>query len=552
MATTPEAIDQAAVNTPNARAGQVAPLALVGGQGADLASVGVYRFGTFEVDGTLAELRKDGGRVEIQPKVFDLLWYLIERRDRVVSRVEALDTLWSDAVVGEHVLTAAIHEARAALGDSASSQWALKTIPRRGYRFVANVESGAGVVRDEIAPPPRPQPRIAPPGLPPLWGREPEARRFDEAFDAALAGRGGLLAVLGELGMGKSRLLEEYAARAAVADVEILHAWCPDATGVPSLWPWGEMLRAMAESRDDVRLAAELGSAGAAVGTVIPELVSRLSIDLAPSQASPAEERFRLFEGISRFLMNAARHRPLLILLDDLHAADSSTLALLEFVSRQARACPVLIVTASRVVDGNTDPARAASLARLQRESVGGPLLLEGLERPAIGGLVQQVLGREPLGHVIAELERRTLGNPFFVEELARGLRGQEPGEAALEVPSLPAGVRSAIEDKLRDLTASCLEVLRVAALVGNVFHAGRVARACGEAPSEVASQLDEARQHGVLQRHGGRHGIYRFTHGLVRETLAAGPDGFGRVERNLSIGCEAQTVAVGANDGVG
>lgn len=517
-------------------------LALVDGRSPGTAAAGIYRFGPFELDETLVELRRDGHRVEIQPKVFDLLWYLIERRDRVVSRIEALDTLWADAVVGEHVLTAAIHEARAALGDSASAQWALKTVPRRGYRFVAKVGEGSHVARGEVVSDVVLDVRGGDSGhgSPVLWGREREVSLFDVALDATRAGRGGLLPVIGELGMGKTRLLEEFAARSAASGVEVHQSWCPDSKGVPPLWPWVRMLHGMIEKRDDSRLETEIGDAGPLIARMIPELATRLAIDPAPFRLSAQEERFRLFEGVAGFVTKAASRCPVLLLVDDLHWADSSTIALLGFVSRQARSCPLLIVTACRDDEVSADPSRAPDLARLQRESMGEPLLLDGLEGPAIEAVIGRALGSTPTAEFVAEIEARTQGNPFFTQEISRVLRTRKLPEikgAHAETATLPPGVRSAIEQRLLMLSEPCLGVLRVAALVGNEFHVDLVARVCDEEPRVISRCLEDARHYGVVRITAEQHGAYRFTHGLIQETLGAGYEELDRKETHEAIG---------------
>ena len=114
----------------------------------------IYRFGEFALDDERLELRRGNRVVQVQPKVLDLLLHLIREREHVVSRRELLDHLWGDAAVVEGVLTTAIHEARVALGDNASRQWAVKTVPRRGYRFVARIEDTTTTFRRTASMPP--------------------------------------------------------------------------------------------------------------------------------------------------------------------------------------------------------------------------------------------------------------------------------------------------------------------------------------------------------------------------------------------------------------
>ena len=149
----------------------------------------IYRFAEFELDDELFELRRRGRPVRAQPKVLDLLLYLIRHPDRVVPRNELLDALWAGVVVGEDALTTAVHQARAALADCHARQWAVRTVSRRGYRFVAAVEAQAadGASADSAAT------TIAPRGGPmdgAFVGRESEMSRLQAALETVWAGGG--------------------------------------------------------------------------------------------------------------------------------------------------------------------------------------------------------------------------------------------------------------------------------------------------------------------------------------------------------------------------
>lgn len=197
-----------------------------------------YRFGEYSVDDQRLELRRGSRTLEVQPKVLDLLIYLIRERERVVSRRELLDRLWGDAEVVDAVLTTAVHEVRAALGDSADRQWAIKTVQRRGYRFVAPLDEAPAPVA-AAPPPPSRDPWMADVFV----GREDFLARLEAALDAAAAGRGRTVVVTGESGIGKTRLLDELASRAGAGRTSVLAAWCYEGEGTPPYWPWVQMLR---------------------------------------------------------------------------------------------------------------------------------------------------------------------------------------------------------------------------------------------------------------------------------------------------------------------
>ncbi|MCH2173171.1 AAA family ATPase [Myxococcota bacterium] len=498
----------------------------------------VYRFRQFELDPTLAELRRNGRRLEVQPKVLDLLLFLIERRDRVVPRVEVLDALWAEAVVGEHVLTVAVHEARAILGDSRSDQWALQTVPRRGYRFVAQVDEQSSV--SPVASGSRfrlDSPDITPPSSGRAsWGREREISIFDAALEATCAGRGGLIPVIGELGIGKTHLLEEFAVRAAARGLQVHRTWCSGNEGAPPLWPWSRVIRAIGSARDDLSLDGEMDEPEAIIAKIVPEWGGRSET----ARLSPQEERFRLFETVSTFLSNAANRQPILITLDDLHWSDSPSLHLLEFLAREARSLPLLMVAAYRDTEARSSRDRAATLARLRRGPMEETLVLEGLSRPAIEQLVRRTYGGDPTPELLKDIEIRTRGNPFFVQEIGRFLRSERV--AGSEVPRgkdlrLPPGVRDAVEQRLVPLSEGCLDLLRTASVVGNEFRDDLIGRVARQDSNVVARHLLEAESHGLVEpatRCGGHH---RFSHHLIQETLAARCVGVDREEIHEAIG---------------
>ena len=128
------------------------PRADVGNRAAADRASCVYRFGAFTLDEQRSELRERGRCIAVQPKILDVLVYLIRHHDRVVTRSELLDGLWDVVTVVDGALTTAICEARRAIGDRHSIQWAIKTVPRRGYRFIAEIEAVAELVEAPHSP----------------------------------------------------------------------------------------------------------------------------------------------------------------------------------------------------------------------------------------------------------------------------------------------------------------------------------------------------------------------------------------------------------------
>ena len=166
-----------------------------------------YRFGAFELDEGLYELRRNGEPVKLEPKVFDVLLTLVRDRHRVVSKQELLDRLWPGEAVSESVLPTNVAAVRRALRADPESRDAVRTVHGRGYRFVAPVEEGPALGSPASAPT-ADTPQPAEPRRP-FVGRESEMQALRGALEAALAGRGRLELLMGEPGIGKTRTLEE-------------------------------------------------------------------------------------------------------------------------------------------------------------------------------------------------------------------------------------------------------------------------------------------------------------------------------------------------------
>ena len=215
-----------------------------------------YRFGAVELDVAAYTLRRDGREVAVQPKIFDVLRYLIEHRERVVSRDELLAALWPGEHVGKAVVAWTVSHIRDALGQGRGQKEPIETIPRRGYRFRGTVEVLAP------APPSRPQVlRVEAPAQ--LVAAPPPARPFvarGEVMDwlegllkDALAGHGHLCLLHGEAGIGKTRCMEELTQIALRAGLATCAGRAVEGAGAPVFWPWIQILRAAIQARPELR-----------------------------------------------------------------------------------------------------------------------------------------------------------------------------------------------------------------------------------------------------------------------------------------------------------
>jgi predicted ATPase len=478
----------------------------------------VYRFGAFEVDPGLYVLRRDGSDLDIQPKVLDLLLYLVARRDRVVPKEEILEALWPGIAATDDVLSRAIHAARQAVGDDGEQQSIIQTVRRRGFRFVAEVDSSQS---------PQPAPkrvgeevRRAPEG-PAFVGRESELQRLGEALDDANQGLGRIVFVSGEAGGGKTRLLEEFSRRAAATNLSIYSGWCWEGEGARPYWPWVQILRALIATRSPEKLREQMGPRALDIARVIPHLREKLPELPESPEVQSDQERFRLFDSITCFLRAVASDDGTqILLLDDLQWADTPTLRLIEFLAQEMIDAPILVLSAYR--EDEVEHPLSETLGVLARRSLFEQLSLKGLTTPDIAQILRGNGDGEPSEELVSAVGEKTDGNPFLVTEIAQLIKSQ-PGAFKAGVKgagtfALPQGVTAVVQRRLAMLPPTAHRVLAVAAVIGQEFSREVLVRAL-EAEWRL-EPLAEALRSSIVTEVPQVLGRYRFTHALVREAL--------------------------------
>ncbi|HMI92106.1 MAG TPA: AAA family ATPase [Polyangiales bacterium] len=345
-------------------------------------------------------------------------------------------------------------------------------------------------------------------------GRGRELEELASAIDDAQHGRGSLWLVTGEPGIGKSRLLEEVARGAADRDVNVLWGRCWEAGGAPAYWPFIQVLRAL--QRVSVDAEASLAPYAIELAELLPEL--RASVQARGSSPLPPEQaRFRLMDAVARGLCDASSHAPLLLLLEDLHAADPSSVLLLDFLSQLLRDAKLLVIGSYREADAQRSPA-GALLARLA--GTHPRLALERLGREQIEQYLEQALGKPPDAALSAAVFATTEGNPLFVGELARLHARGQAGGAAARGTALPTGIRTAIRSRLQLLRADTRELLAMAAVVGRECRSALLAAIAERSADAIARAVDEATEAEVLVETAP--GQLRFSHILLQQVLYA------------------------------
>ena len=371
-------------------------------------------------------------------------------------------------------------------------------------------------------------------------GRERELADLKDGLDEVLGGRGRLLLLVGEPGIGKTRTAEELATYARVRGAKVHWGHSHEEEGAPAYWPWAQAIRSYVREADPVALAWELGQGAGDVAQLVPEVRDRLGDVPDPPALDPDEARFRLFDSIATFLASAARSRPLVLVLDDLHWADEPSLLLLRFVARQVRDSGLLVVGTYRDVELGRHHPLARTLAELAQVEGSRRVPLRGLDTESVERYIEMTAGMEPPEGLAAAVHEQTEGNPFFLSEVVRLMtsEGSLEGHAAGRWDvSIPQGVREVVGRRLDRMSPEVNEVLTMAAAVGREFELGVLERLDGKSREEVSAAIDEATDSQVVSESGRGGDRFAFSHALVRETLYAELTGPRRIEVHRRIG---------------
>jgi DNA-binding winged helix-turn-helix (wHTH) protein/tetratricopeptide (TPR) repeat protein len=479
-------------------------------------------FGPFTLDRARCELRRAGQTIHVQRKSFDFLAYLIEHRDRLVSNDELLAHVWSGTVVSPASLRRSATLLRTALGDDARRPRWISTVHGRGYRFIGRIDADSELESARVE-----DYRNL------LLGRSAEQSVLGAGLEKAKSGASSLVLLEGEAGIGKTRLLEWCAERAAAHGLQPLASRCREDEGAPPLLPWIQLVRKLATRLDTEPARAPIGVAPA-LARVFPELQRFVREPDVERASDPAALRFQAYEGLLDLLREVCRRTPLLLLFDDLHRADASSLGLFEFLVGQARDLGILFVGSMR-----TESVPRTELVRIARIPQCRTLPLHGLEAADVRALLEAAapgVHAEPLAE---KIWNQTGGNPFFVHQvlpLATTL-ASPCGSSGSLASALPRTVHKAIEEQCAALSEPTFVAVRSAAVFGREFSAALLAQILDRSEPATLDALDDAVAARLLRSIPERPLHYAFAHVLVRDVLYEGLGSHLRSELHGRVG---------------
>jgi DNA-binding CsgD family transcriptional regulator len=372
-------------------------------------------------------------------------------------------------------------------------------------------------------------------------GRHQEMAELRAALDDALSGRGRLVMLAGEPGIGKTRTSRELAAHATLLGAQVLWGRCHADQGAPPYWPWVQVIRSYLLGYSPEQVRSQMGAGAADIAEVVPEVRERWPGLQSPPALEPQQARFRLFDSITRFFKQASQAQPLVVMLDNLHWADRSSLQLLEFLAQEMAESRLLLLGTNRDMELTRRHPLTQTLGELVREPLFQRVLLRGLSQEEVGQFIQVTSGFTPPGNLVSVVHTQTEGNPLFMGEVVRlllqdgGLTPSASGRLPLSISQMergsggeawsvriPESIREVIGRRLERLSEGCNQVLSLASVIGREFELRLLERLLDEITGGgLLEAVEEALAARVIEEMPQAVGRYQFAHVLIQDTLA-------------------------------
>jgi tetratricopeptide (TPR) repeat protein len=364
----------------------------------------------------------------------------------------------------------------------------------------------------------------------PAIGREAELKLLTRHLEEAMAGRGSVVLIGGEPGIGKTHLTTALAECAALRGALVRVGHCYEAEGSPPYTPYIEALESSVRTGSNKNLRFVLGEDAAEIARMMPELRTVYPDIPAPMEVPPEQQRRLLFSAYRSFMERAARLTPFLHIYEDMHWADEPTLLMLETLAKSVSELSILVVITYRDVDLEVGRPFARTLESLLKQKAATRILLRRLPVDGVEKMLAALSAQTPPKSLAWVVFEETEGNPFFVEEVFRHLveEGKLYDDKGAFLPGLkvdqlqvPEGVRLVLGRRLQRLGDDARRILTTAAIIGRSFPLHLLEALETGNPDVVLDAMEEAeRAHLVESETRGRETRYRFVHELVRHTL--------------------------------
>ena len=361
-------------------------------------------------------------------------------------------------------------------------------------------------------------------------GRLADRAQLDAMVAAAAEGHGGMVLIAGEAGLGKSRITRETIAAAERLGMMVLTGHCLDMVSPPPYQPHIDQIEQATRETSPEGLRATLGENAPEVAKLMPSLRQRYDDIPPPPDLAPEQERRYMLHGVGQFIERAAVNRPLVLVFEDLHWADESTLLLLRHIGPRLADISLLVIGTYRPDELEADRPLTTAIGPLKRDVGAAEIRLRVLGREEVAAMLESRAGQPPPAELVDLVVDETQGNPYFVEELFRHLQdagklfdetgawrsGFEIGET-----EVPQGVRLILQRRLDQLDAEHRKILGMAAVIGRVFAFSPLAAASGTDEDTLFDMLEAAeRLHLIEEVASERDAGYIFVQEQIRQTL--------------------------------
>ncbi len=495
----------------------------------------VKLFQSFRLDTLNHCVWRDGTRVPLTPKAFDLLRYLVEHSDRVVSQNEILEALWPDTYVNPEVIKKYILSIRRVLGDSPEEPVFIETIPRRGYRFVAQVTDEAGTA---------PLASVAA-AKANVVGREAVIAELEQHLAKALAGQRQVIFVTGEAGIGKTTVVDLFHQRSAGREnLRIARGQCVEGFGgKEAYYPMLEALGQLIRDRDDGPIFDNLAKRAPTWLIQFPSLIKPEQREALEREIRGAS-RERMVREICEALEALTLDTPLIMVLEDLHWVDPSTLDVISALARRREAAKLFLLCTYRPVDVILSQSQLKGLKQdLQVHRLCREIALDRLKESDVSDYLRREFQNSNFPDGLAGLVyRQSGGHALFmsaiVQELAnKGFIAHEASRWTLTQslqdvdPGVPETLQQMLELQFDHLSPTEQRILKSASVFGDRFSVWAIGPTLENAESEIEALCEGLAEREQFIESAGLQEIgeeavsahYEFRHSLYRQVVYRG-----------------------------
>jgi DNA-binding winged helix-turn-helix (wHTH) protein/tetratricopeptide (TPR) repeat protein len=504
------------------------------------------RFGEFELDEANARLLRNGSAIPLSPTPFALLCALARHPKLLLTKHALLDLVWGHRFVSDSVLKGAISDVRNVLDDDPREPRFIETVARRGYRFIGTPVSSTAE-SSPLGPGPVEVEAPASSEKTPFVGRAAEFARLARAWARTTRGERTVVCVAGEPGIGKSALIEHFVS--SLGDVLCIQGQCVQHYGTAE--PYLPVLGALAElCRRDAQAPALLRTVAPTWLLQMPWLSTAEQREALLRELVGANPQ-RMLREMGEFLDRYTEGQPLLLITEDLHWSDTSTVQLIDYVARRRDNSRLMWLSSFRLAEVIAlDHPLNALRHELRLQGLCDEIVLDAFSETEVAAYVAY---RAPAmaddERFVRTLHERTGGVPLFVAAIAADVidhvtQGQAADSVRLASTTLPENLGTLIDHHVHRLAGAQRQLLVAAAVCGLEFRVDTLSRVLGRDTEQITQACEElmreriwlATPHPADPDDGGERS-YAFRHTLFRQRLYDGIAASARADLHRKIG---------------